>query len=411
MKDITKMLHMDRLSNSTHGELHTPTYRNIAYSHKNFDSICETFQGKKKGYTYGRQCNPTVASLEKKISFLENSIGSICFSTGMNAIGSLLFALLQSGDHIIVSRYIFGNSRSLFISLEKFNIEVDFVDSTNVDNIKKHIKKNTIMVFVETIANPMTQVADLKEIGRFCQELSLVYVVDNTMTSPVLFKPAGVNASLVINSLSKYIGGHGTCLGGSVSDTGKYDWTNFKGIDPFYKDRFPVEKLALTQIAKKSLRDLGGTLSSDSANLISIGSDTLYLRVERICKNALIIAKFLNSHKLINEILYPGLDTHLQHEKSSSLFSGFGGILSFNLSSTASIKEFTGNVPEISLSSHLADNRTMLIPVAQTIFYEIGKNAKYEMGISESTVRMSVGIEDPEDICNILDKGLKKSTR
>ena len=209
----------------------------------------------------------------------------------MAAIGSAMFALLKHGDHIISSAFLFGNTNSLFNSFKKFGVEVSFVDTTSAEAVAAAIQPNTRLVFTETIANPVTQVADLKGIGELCSKHGIIYIVDNTMTSPWFFKPVNVGASLIINSLTKFIGGHGNALGGMLTDTGLYDWQEYPGIDDTYKKGDPA-LWGTTQIRKKGLRDFGATLGPEAAHHLAVGSETLPLRIERAADNALKLAQF-----------------------------------------------------------------------------------------------------------------------
>jgi len=277
-------------------------------------------------------------------------------------------------------------------------LDVTFVDATLVENVKNEIRDNTKMVFVETVANPATQIADLEGIGELCEQKGIIYMVDNTMTSPYIFRPAKVKASLVINSLTKYVGGHGNALGGSVTDTGLFDWSNYPNIFAGFKTQVKPEVLGVTQIRKKGLRDAGGTLSPEAAHSISIGSETLALRMERTCANALSLAEFFEAHPLIKKVYYPGLKSHPQHETAGRLFLRYGGLMSIELEESVDCFSFLNKLKLVIKSSNLGDTRTLAIPVAHTIFNELGPKKRAEMGISESMIRLSIGIEDLDDL-------------
>jgi len=294
--------------------------------------------------------------------------------------------------------YLFGNTRSVFQSYIDMGLDITFVDATSVDNVKKEIKENTRIVFVETIANPATQVADLEKIGGLCTEKGILYVVDNTMTTPYLFKPVDVKASLVINSLTKYIGGHGNALGGSITDTGLFNWANYPNIFEGFKKQVKPEVLGMTQIRKKGLRDAGGTLAPEAAHSISVGSETLALRMERSCTNAMALATFFENHPMIKKVYYPGLESHPQHELAGKLFAKYGSLMSIELDNSIDCFAFLNKLQLIVKSSNLGDTRTLAIPVAHTIFNELGPAKRAEMGISDSMIRLSIGIEDLDDL-------------
>ena len=259
----TNIIHSDRLGKPEHGSLHKPVHTSIAYGYDKAEDLAAVFQGTAQGYAYARQANPTVSALERKVTGMEQGVATVCFSTGMAALGAVLTTLLRKGDHVVSSAFLFGNTNSLLNTLAGIGIDVTFVDATDVARVEAAVTPATRLVLVETIANPATQVADMARIGALCQAKGLVYVVDNTLTSPYLFLPKGVKASLSVNSLSKYFGGHGNALGGSVTDTGLFDWSAFPNILDIYKTGKP-SMYAMLQLRKKGLRDFGGTLAPEA---------------------------------------------------------------------------------------------------------------------------------------------------
>jgi O-acetylhomoserine (thiol)-lyase len=393
----TRILHADRLGGVEHGAAHKPMHTGVAFAYRSAAELAAVFQGERPGQIYARQGNPTVAALETKISLLEDARASVCFGTGMAAIAGLMIALLRSGDHVISSQFLFGNTNSLLQTLQALGIAVSFVDATRADAVEQAIEPNTRLVFVETIANPRTQIADLAGIGAVCARRGLLYVVDSTLTTPALFRPRDVQASLIVHSLSKGISGHGDALGGSVSDTGLYDWTRFTNLLDAYK-KGPPAGWGLQQIRKKGLRDFGGTLRAEDAHRIALGAETLQLRVDRVCENALALARWLQDQPRVARVYYPGLADHEQHERAKALFQGYGPLLSFELRAGADHFRFLDALRLVILSSHLADNRTLAIPVAETIYYEMGAERRADMGLRDGLVRISVGIEEIDDL-------------
>jgi O-acetylhomoserine (thiol)-lyase len=393
----TTILHSDRLTKPGHGAMHQPIHTSVAYGYDDVQDLVDVFQNKTKGYAYSRQGSPTVTALEHKVTQMEKGVSTIAFSTGMAAIAATFTALIRKTDHIIASSYLFGNSRSIFQTFIEMGLNFTFVDPTSVDHVREAIKENTRMVFLETIANPATQIADLTKIGDLCQEKGLLYVVDNTMTSPYLFNPADVKATHVINSLTKYIGGHGNALGGSITDTGLFNWENFPNIYDVYKKGDP-KTWGMAQIRKKGLRDAGGTLSPEAAHSISVGSETLALRMERSSSNAQTLANYLDAHPLIKKVFYPGLKQHPQHALATELFAKYGSLMSIELDESVDCFGFLNKLQLVVKSSNLGDTRTLAIPVAQTIYNELGPEKRAEMGISDFMVRLSIGIEDIEDL-------------
>ncbi|MEP6944140.1 MAG: cystathionine gamma-synthase family protein [Betaproteobacteria bacterium] len=393
----TSILHADRDAPIEHGSLHKPLHLSVAYGYRDARELAAVFQGKAQGYAYGRQGNPTAAALEQKVNGMEQGVATVCFGTGMAAIGAIMLALLRAGDHVVSSAFLFGNTNSLFSTLEAHGGLVSFVDATSVDAVRAALRAETRLVFVETIANPRTQVADLERIGALCAERGIVYIVDNTMTSPYLFLPKRAGASLVVNALTKYIGGHGNALGGSITDTGLFDWTRYPNIQDPYKG--PNKALwGITQIRKKGLRDWGGTLAAEQAHHIAVGAETLALRMDRACANAQALADYLGGHARVRAVYYPGLASHPQHPLSRQLFSAYGALLSFELDEAIDCFDFLNRLGVVVLSSNLGDNRTLAIPVAHTIFFEMGAERRASMGIADSLIRVSVGIEDRDDL-------------
>lgn len=393
----TTNLHSDRLSGPEHGVLHKAIHTSVAFGYDDARELAEVFQGKRAGYTYGRQVNPTVTALQDRVTKMENGLASAAFATGMAAIGSTMLSLLKAGDHVVSSAFLFGNTNSLFGTLQRLGIEVSFVDATEARHVEAALKPNTRLVFVETIANPVTQVADLEAIGKLCGSRKLLFCVDNTMTSPYLFQPRSVGASLIINSLTKYIGGHGNALGGTVTDTGLFDWSGFPNILDTYKSP-DSRQWGITQIRKKGLRDFGASLGPEAAHHLAVGSETLPLRLDRACANALALAEFCSRHDRVKAVYYPGLESHPQHARASRLFRHFGAIFSIDLADEVDCFDFLNRLDCVVTSSNLGDVRTLAIPVAHTIYHEMGPERRASMGIADSMIRFSTGIEEIEDL-------------
>lgn len=401
----TSNLHSDRRDNPEHGVLHKAIHPSVAYGYEDARHLAEVFQGKRAGYNYGRQLNPTVTALQNRITQMEDGLASIAFATGMAAIATTMLSLLRKGDHVVSSMFLFGNTSSFFNTLIRLGIQVTFVDATEARFVEKALQKNTRLVFVETIANPVTQVADLKAIGDLCQTKNLIYCVDNTMTSPHLFSPKKVRASLIVNSLTKYIGGHGNALGGMITDTGLYDWSKFVNIHDTYRKDEPT-LWGITQIKKKGLRDIGASMSPEAAHHLAVGSETLPMRLDRACANAKTLAEFCDEHTKVNHTYYPGLPGHPQHDRANQLFANFGAIFSIDLTDEINCFDFLNNMDIVIASSNLGDTRTLAIPVAHTIYYEMGTERRASMGIDDSMIRFSVGVEDIEDLLEDFQKAL-----
>jgi O-acetylhomoserine (thiol)-lyase len=393
----TTILHSDRQKPIEHGSLHKPIHTAVAYGYRDARELADVFQGKRPGYRYGRQGNPTVSALEEKITRMEDGLATLCFSTGMAAVGALVQGLLRSGDHVISSAYLFGNTNSLWQTVQLQGMPVSFVDATKVEAIEQALTPATRMVFVETIANPRTQIADLEKIGALCHERGILYVVDNTITSPYLFRPKKVGASIVINALTKSIGGHGNALGGSLTDTGLFDWTAYPNIAESYK-RFAPAQWGLAQLRAKALRDFGGALGPEAAHHLAVGAETMALRIERESASAMALATMLSDDERVAAVYYPGLSSHPQHAMATSLFRAYGGLLSFELKDGIDCFDYLNRLRLAIPASNLGDTRTLVIPVAHTIYHEMGPVRRAKMGIAESLIRVSVGIEETDDL-------------
>ncbi len=401
----TSVLHSDRSKPIEHGSLHRPIHTSATFSYASASELAAVFQGRQPGYRYARQGNPTVGALEDKINRMEDGVATLCFASGMAAIGSLCQSLLKAGDHVVSSVFLFGNTRYQFNTLSGLGVGVDFVDATEVANVEKALRDNTRIVFIETVANPRTQIADLEKIGALCQKRGILLAVDNTMASPWLFRPKNIGAALSINSLTKFIGGHGHAMGGSVTDTGCFDWNRYPNIAEGIK-KFPAAQWGSAQIRGKALRDFGACLGPESAHHLATGAETLALRMERSCANALALAQMLEKEKAVRTVYYPGLPGHPQHALAKTLFRAFGGMLSFEIDEKVDLFSCLDRLKIGIFASNLGDTRTLVNPVAHTIYYDMSEAARAEQGIAGSLVRVSVGIEDTQDILDDFHQAL-----
>ncbi|MGC1496030.1 MAG: cystathionine gamma-synthase family protein [Sulfitobacter sp.] len=407
--NTTRLVHSDRQRGVEHGAVRKPVHNSVQYGFDKTEDLIASFQGKRKGaFHYSRNGTPTASALEAKINMLEDGIGTITFSTGMAAIAATFTSLLMSGDHLIASKNLFANTANLLNTIKGFGIEVSLVDASDVRHVADQLKSNTRMVFVETISNPATEVPDLTNIGAYCQEKGLVYVVDNTITSPALFRPKDVGASLSINSLTKIIAGHGAALGGSVTDTGCYDWSDYPNIDATNRGDGPAT-WGLTQIRRKGLRDFGATLSPEQANLIALGMETLEMRIRHSSASAHHLAEFLSTQEGVADVRYPGLAGHPQHDLANAHFASSAWLLSFEFSDLEKMINVLDALELPVRATGLGDSRTLIIPVAMTIYDDLGPETRADMNIPDGLVRVSVGLEDIEDLIGDFKQAFAKS--
>lgn len=401
----TDILHSDRRLGTESGAVHKPIHPSAQYAFERVEDLVAVFQGK-PGFSYARQGTPTTGALEAKITRMEEGAGTVTFATGMAALSAVFLTLLKKGDHLISSQYIFGNTNSLLGTLQNLGVEVTLVDATDLAQVKAARRPQTRMVFVESLSNPGTQICDLDGIGQWCAEEKLLYVLDNTLSTPWLCTGKSVQASLVVNSLSKHIGGHANALGGAVTDTGLFDWSGYPNINEVYRQGNPAG-WGLAQIKKKGLRDMGATLSSDAAHRISAGAETLALRMGKACDNALALAQALSQHPSVARVTYPGLPEHPQHERAARLFGGrFGALMAVELDDAVDLFAFMNRLKVFVLATHLGDNRTLVLPVAHTIYYEMGPELRAKMGIADNQLRISVGTEDVADLIADFEQAL-----
>ncbi len=402
----TEIVHADRLGRAAHGAIHEPIHTSVQYGFEKVEDLIGVFQGTLKGgFNYARQGTPTTAALEAKITRMERGVGTVAFATGMAGICATFLTLLRSGDHLVSSQFVFGNTNSVLGTLAELGIEVSTVDVTDAAQVAAALRPNTRMVFVETIANPGTQIPDLEGIGALCRAHGLLYVVDNTVASPYLFRAASVGAGLVVNSLTKSIGGQGSALGGSVTDTGLYDWSRYPNIFEAYRKGDP-KGWGLQQIRKKGLRDMGGSLASHAAHQLALGAETLALRMDRTSATALALARWLEAHPAVSRVLYPMLASHPQHEVARKHLKAGSWLLSFELRDPARCLPVCNRLRLPVKATGLADTRTLIIPVAHTIFWEAGPEVRAAMGIGEGMIRLSVGLEDPDDLLADFEQAL-----
>lgn len=403
----TTTVHGDRCGGVEHGGIHKPIHTSVQYGFTNAQALLDVFQGAVAGYNYARQGTPTVAALEATVNRMEGGRATLCFATGMAAITAIFTTLLRAGDHLIASQYVFANTNSVLSTLQGLGVEVSLVDATAVDAVAAALRPDTRMVFVETIANPRTQVPDLEAIGRLCAEHKLLYVVDNTITSPYLFRPALVGAGLVVNSLTKSIGGHGNALGGAITDTGLFDWSAYPAIFEGYRKGDPAG-WGYAQLKKKGLRDMGAALSSEAAHHLTVGAETLALRMRATSTNALALAQMLEAHPAVRAVYYPGLASHPQHQQAMRWFGLSSWMLSFELKDDADCLPFVDRLRLPIIATGLGDTRSLIIPVAHSIFWEAGAERRARMGIADSLLRVSVGIEDTSDLLEDFTQALAR---
>ncbi len=417
----TKALHAGQVVDPTTNSRAVPIYQTSSYVFDSSEHAANLFALAEMGNIYTRIMNPTTDVLEKRLAELDGGVGALAVASGSAAINLAILNLAQAGDNIISTQCLYGGTYNMFnYTLKRMGISVKFVDSSNPENIAKAIDDNTKAVFTETIGNPKNNVDDFEAIARIAHDNGLPFIVDNTVATPYLFKPFEHGADIACYSLTKFIGGHGTSIGGAVVDSGNFDWSSgrfaeFTTPDPSYHGLVYHEALgALAYILKMRitlLRDMGPCLSPFNAFQFLQGLETLHVRMPRHCENALKVAQFLEAHPSVEWVNYPGLKSHPDYERAVQyLPAGQGAILGFGIKggSEAGAKF----IDSVKLCSHLAnigDAKTLVIHPASTTHQQLSDEEKVAAGVSADYLRVSVGIEDIQDITDDLDQALKVS--
>ncbi|MBW2220253.1 MAG: O-acetylhomoserine aminocarboxypropyltransferase/cysteine synthase, partial [Deltaproteobacteria bacterium] len=359
-----------------------------------------------------RLANPATTALEVTLAQLEDGIGCIATSSGMAAIASVVMGLVKTGDRIIAATGIFGGTVSLFENtMERFGVETVSVDVADTKNFAKAINDKTKLIFVETIANPRMDVPDIPAIAEIAHKANIPLVVDNTLTTPVLFKPGAFGADIVVHSTSKFINGHGTAIGGAIIDTGNYDWR--KGVfEDIKKLSETARQLAfLSHLRNLIYRDLGGCPAPMNSFLMLQGLETLSARMARHCGNAGKLAEYLQNHQKIAWVNYPGITGGKFYDRVGKLFNGQGGgLLTFGLGSKERAFKFIDSLKLARNSANLGDAKTLVLHAASTIFHAFSAAEREKMGVTADMIRVSVGIEDFEDIKADFEQAFEKSS-
>jgi len=400
-----------------------PIYQTTSYVFKDTEHAARLFGLQEVGNIYTRLMNPTTDVLEKRLAALEGGVGGLALSSGQSAIYVSVFNICESGGHIVSSNSLYGGTVTLFSqTFKKLGIEVTFVDPREPKNFKKAIKDNTRLVYIETIGNPKNDILDYKKIADIAHKHGMPVICDNTVTTPILFRPIEHGIDIVVHSCTKFIGGHGTSIGGAIVDSGKFDWTNGRypeltEPDPSYHGVKYVDSFGeLAYIIKartQFLRDMGSCMSPFNAFLFLQGIETLHLRMPRHSENALKLAEWLEKHPRIVWVNYPGLKSHPDYKLAKKyLPKGQGAILGFGIKGgkDAGIKF----INSVKLASHLAnigDSKTLVIHPASTTHQQLSRGEQLAAGVMEDYIRVSVGTEHIEDIIADFDAALKVSQR
>lgn len=411
MKTDTVSIHGGFADDPGTGASVTPIFQTVSYSYKTAQELADVFGGKAPGYVYTRITNPTTTALEIRLAQLEEGIGCIATSSGMSAIASVVMGLVKTGDEIVAASGIFGGTVSLFQNtLTRYGIKTTFVDSGSSDEFTKAITKNTKLIFIETIGNPKMDVPDISVIAEIAKQANIPLVVDSTLTPPVLFTPGSVGADIVIHSTTKFINGHGTAMGGAIIDTGNYDWR--KGIFEDIKERSEkVGQFAFLAFLRNIIyRDFGGCPAPMNSFLMLQGLETLAVRMKKHCSNTVKLAKYLQDNEKVSWVNYPGLQESAFYDLAVKQFgSRAGGVLTFGVDGRKRAFKFIDSLKLAKNLANLGDAKTVVLHPKSTIFREFSPEQLETMGVTDDMIRVSVGIEDFEDIKNDFEQAIDKA--
>jgi len=421
LKLDTLLLHGGQIPDPATGARAVPIYQTTSFQFKNTEHAANLFALKEFGNIYSRIMNPTNDVLEKRMAAIEGGIGALAVASGQAAETIAILNIAQTGDEIVSADNLYGGTYTLFNNtLRRFGINVKFVRSENLNNFKNAITDRTKAIYTESIGNPKLNVADLEALAEIAHESGIPLIVDNTVT-PYLLRPIDYGADIIVYSATKFIGGHGTSIGGLIVDSGKFDWTNGKfpliadpdpsyhGMD-FVKELMPYGNIAYIIKARVNLlRDLGSCLSPFNSFLFLQGLETLHLRMIRHSENALKVAQFLEEHPKVSWVNYPGLESSSEKNLADKyLPRGAGAIVGFGINRDLEAgKKFIDSLKLISHLANIGDAKTLAIHPASTTHQQLSRQEQESTGVTLDYIRLSVGIEDIEDIISDIKQALR----
>jgi O-acetylhomoserine (thiol)-lyase len=394
------------------GQSVVPIYQTASFSQATAQGLADVFQGRKPAYAYSRSSNPTTGALERRLTELEQGVGAIAMASGMAAISAVFLGLLQAGDEVVASQGLFGGSLTLLTkTLSRFGVTGRFVDASDTDQVKQAVSDRTRLIFVETIGNPKMDVPDIRALSQIARQANVPLVADSTVTPPCLFKAVEFGVDLVVYSTTKFVNGHGTAIGGAVVDTGLYNWAKgpFEHIVPWAEKVGPLAFLAYLRNA--TYRDLGSAAAPLNSFLMCQGLETLSMRMARHCEQALRLAEFLQGHKAVPWVHYPGLTQSPFYGRIQQQFDGKGGaLLTFGLGTKDRAFAFIDAVSLALNQTNIGDAKTLVIHPASTIYHDFTEAQRLAAGVTEDLVRVSVGLEDYTDIEQDFEQALARAS-
>lgn len=422
-KDETILLHAGHTPDAETGARAVPIYQTTSFVFKDTDHAADLFALKEFGNIYTRLMNPTTDVFEKRVAALDGGVGALAVASGQSAITIAVLNIAQAGDEIVAANNLYGGTYSLFkYTFKKLGIKVNFVDSNDLNAFRSAINEKTKAVYAEGIGNPKLNVTDIEALAEIAHSAGVPLIIDNTV-SPYILKPIKHGADIVVYSATKYLGGHGTSIGGVIVDSGNFDWADGKfplisAPEPSYHGLNFIEALKplgnIAYIVKARvtlLRDLGPAISPFNSFQIIQGLETLHVRLERHVENALKVAQFLEKHDLVSWVNYPGLDSSPEKSKADKyLPKGAGGIIGFGIKGgLESGKKFINSLKLISHLANICDAKTLAIHPASTTHQQLSDEEQEATGVTKDFIRLSIGIENADDIIADIEQALAKS--
>jgi O-acetylhomoserine (thiol)-lyase len=416
----TRAIHAGQRPDPYTGARAVPIFQTASYVFEDVDSAAAYFNLQEYGNTYSRIMNPTVAALEERVASLEGGAGAVAFASGLAAQAAVFFTLFEPGDHVVASRALYGGSLTqLKHVFRKLSVDLDFVDPADLDAWRRAVRPETKAFFGETIGNPAGTVLDLEAVSEIAHSAGAPLVIDNTFATPYLCRPLDWGADVVVHSATKFLGGHGTAIGGVIVDAGKFDWAasgrfkDFTEPDPSYHGlSYTAAFGPLSFILKariQGLRDTGAALSPFNAFLLLQGIETLHLRMERHSQNALAVAKHLAAHPGVEWVNYPGLESSPYFARTKKyLPNGAGALVTFGIKGGFEAgKKLINSLELFSLLANIGDAKSLVIHPASTTHQQLSAEEQAATGVTPEMVRLSVGIEDIRDIVADLDQAIE----
>ncbi|MFN4037151.1 O-acetylhomoserine aminocarboxypropyltransferase [Comamonas aquatica] len=420
----TLSLHAGAQPDPATGARAVPIHLTTSFVFESSDHAASLFNLERPGHVYSRISNPTNAVLEQRVSALEGGVGAIAVASGQAALHLSIATLMGAGSHIVASTALYGGSQNLLhYTLRRFGIETTFVKPGDIDGWKAAVRPNTKLFFGETVGNPGLDVLDIPTVSAIAHEAGVPLLVDSTLTSPWLIKPFGHGADIVYHSATKFLSGHGTVIGGIVVDGGRFDWEKSgrfpeltQPYDGFHNMVFSEESTVgafLLRARREGLRDFGACMSPHSAWLILQGIETLPLRMEKHMKNTEKVVQFLASHPLVSRVGHPMLETHASYELAKKLLPrGAGSVFSFDIAGNRNQgKTFIETLKVFSHLANVGDCRSLVIHPASTTHFRMSDEALAQAGIGQGTIRLSIGLEDADDLIDDLKRALKAAEK